>query len=169
KSPRGLRSPDGMTVDTGSGKEKIAAGPRLRIVRRRLPLGCRPLFEVLGRGHDDAEQHPGMLQAAILPAIPNISTGLCWLDPHPVFLIRNQISLAGELRHPETMGDIHRLELEKGWPSLARLTDRHMHLIRGHDAQLWVANFPPPLVADHRDIERVGGRDGALDIVNRAR
>src|SRR5215510_11339904 len=67
------------------------------------------------------------------------------------------------------MRDIRRLELEEGWPSLARLTDRHVHLIRGHDAQLGVANFPPPLVADHRDVERIGRRDGALYIVDRAR
>src|SRR5262245_11018256 len=67
------------------------------------------------------------------------------------------------------MRDIRRLELEEGWPSLARLTDRHMHLICGHDAEIRVANFPPPLVADHRDVERIGRRDGALYIVNRAR
>src|SRR5262249_7416195 len=98
----------------------------------------------------------------------NISSRLQGFDPHPILPIGNHIGFACKLRHPEAMRDIRRLELEKGWPSLARLTDRHMHLIRGHDAQLWVANFPPPLVTDHRDIERVGGRDGALYIVNRA-
>ena len=44
-----------------------------------------------------------------------------------------------------------------------------MELIRSHDTKLRVANFPPPLVTDHRHVERIGGRDSALHIVNRAR
>src|SRR5215813_2105636 len=169
KRPRRLRSLDGMTVDTGSGKEKLAAGPSLRVIRRRLFLFGYPFCEFLACMHDYAEQHVCVLHTAILRAIPNIGTGLRRLDPHHVFLIGNQISLAGELWRPETMGDIHRLELKESWPPLARLTDRHVKLIGSDDAKLRVADFPPPLVADHRDVERAGGRGSALYIVSRAR
>src|SRR4029450_381936 len=169
KGPHRLRSFDGVTVDTGRGEENVAAGPRLRIVHRRLLLCRRPLFEIPCRVDDHPEQNAGGLQAGIFGAVTNISSRWYELDPHQVLPIGNYVGFPGELGHPEAMRDIRRLELEEGWPSLARLTDRHMHLIRGHDAQLGVANFPPPLVADHRDTERVGGRDGALYIINRAR
>src|SRR5262245_2055462 len=164
-----LRPSDGVTVDTGRGEENVAAGPHLWIVHRRLPLACLPLFEVLRWMHDHTEQHVFVLHPAILRAVANISSRLQGFNPHPILPIGNHIGFAGELRHPEAMRDIRRLELEEGWPSLARLTDRHVHLIRGHYAQFRVANFPPPLVADHRDIKRIGRRDGALYIVNRAR
>ena len=59
--------------------------------------------------------------------------------------------------------------LRKVGRRFARFTHRHVQLIGGYDAELRVANFPPPLVADHRDIERVGRRDSALYIVDRAR
>src|SRR5262249_7796124 len=168
KRPHRIRSFDGVTVDAGRGEENIAAGPRLWIVRRRLPLARCPLFEILRWMHDHPEQHVCVLHTAIFGAVANISSRLQGFDPHPILPIGNHIGFACKLRHPEAMRDIRRLELEEGWPSLARLTDRHMHLIRGHDAQLWVANFPPPLVADHRDVERIGRRDSALYIVNRA-
>src|SRR4029450_12548756 len=104
-APR-LRFPDRVTVDTGSGKETVAAGPRLWIVHRRLPLGRRPLFEIPRRVHDHAEQHVCVLHAAIFGAVTNIDTRFYWLDPHTVFPIGNHIGFPGELRHPETMHDI---------------------------------------------------------------
>src|SRR5262249_58407830 len=96
--------------------------------------------------HDHPEQHVGVLHPAILRAVANISSRLKGFDPHSILPIGNHIGFAGELRHPEAMRDIRRLELEEGWPSFARLTDRHMPHIRRHDTQLAVPTFPPPLV-----------------------
>ena len=48
------------------------------------------------------------------------------------------------------------------FPCFARFTHRHVKLIGSYDAELRVADFPPPLVAHHRDIERVGRRGSAL-------
>src|SRR5215469_10192810 len=87
KGPHRLRSPDGMTVDTGSGKEKIAAGPHLGVICRSLFLFGYPFGEFLACMHDYAEQHVCMLQATILRAISNIGTGSCGLNPHPILPI----------------------------------------------------------------------------------
>src|SRR4029453_14124444 len=120
-----LRSFDGVTVDTGRGEENVAAGPRLRIAPRRFLLCPRPLFEIPWRVHNHAEQHVCVLHAAIFGAVTNIDTRFYGLDPHTVFPIGNHIGFPGELGHPEAMRDIRRLELEEGWPPLARLTARH--------------------------------------------
>src|SRR6185295_11967007 len=100
--------------------------------------------------------------AAILGAVADVSAYLYWFDPHSIRPIGNHIGFAGQLRHPETVHDIRRLQLEESRLRLARLADWHVKFICRHDTKLRVANFPPPLVADHRDIERVGRRDSAL-------
>ena len=47
RAPR-LRFPDRVTIDTGSGKENVAAGPRLWVICRRLFLFGYPFGEFLG-------------------------------------------------------------------------------------------------------------------------
>src|SRR6266849_2269730 len=103
--PIRLRFPDRVTVDARSRKENVATGPHLRIIHRWLPLRGHPLFEISRRMRDDAEQHAGMLQAAIFGAVADIGAWLCWLDPHEIAAIGDQIGFTGELRYPETVRD----------------------------------------------------------------
>src|SRR5207249_7090270 len=43
------------------------------------------------------------------------------------------------------------------------VADRDVQLVGRHDSQLRIADFPPPLVPHHRDLERVAGGRRPLD------
>ena len=76
------------------------------------------------------------------------------IDPHRIFLIRDDVSLAGKARHPEAMRDVGRLEIEKGRRGILRIAQRHVQLVGGDDAEVRVAELPPPLMRDDVDAER---------------
>ncbi len=54
---------------------------------------------------------------------------------------------------------IHRLESE-----LDVLARRNVHFIRRYEYELWIANFPPPLMADNDDVvaANLGGKIGGM-------
>ena len=102
-----------------------------------------------------------VLLAAELGALAAIRAGLARLQPGDIGLVRDQIELVAERRHPERMDHIICVHLE-----LHRLADRDVDLVRGvEDARLVlavIAHLPPPLMTDDLDRDlRVARR--ALD------
>ena len=97
-----------------------------------------------------------MLSAAVLAALAEVGTGDVRIDPHRIFPVRDYVSLACQERHPETMRDVSRLEIEKGRRWTLRITQRNMKLIGSDDAEAGVTELPPPLMRDHMDAERAG-------------
>ncbi len=60
---------DRMAVDARRGLEDAAAGGRLLVTDRRLPLGERPGVEVFGAVDDTREKHLAVLRSAVLRAL----------------------------------------------------------------------------------------------------
>src|SRR6266480_6694356 len=118
--------------------------------------------------YDYANEHPSVLQAAVFGAVADIGARLCWFYPHEITAIGDHIGFAGELWHPETVRDVRGLELQESRTTIARLGDRHVQLIRSHNAKVGIANFPPPLMTQHGRVHRARRRKSALHIVNRA-
>ena len=118
--------------------------------------------------YDYADKHPSVLQAAVFGAVANIGARFCRLYPHEITAIGDHIGFAGELWHPETVRDVRGLELQESRTTIARLGDRHVQLIRSHNAEIGIANFPPPLMTHHGHVHRARRRKSALHIVNRA-
>src|SRR5260370_35612492 len=95
-----------------------------------------------------------MLGAAVFAALPEISSRDLRIDPHRIFLIRDNVSFACQARHPETMHDVGRLEIEKRRRRTTRIAQRHVKFVGGDDAECRIAKLPPPLMSDHVDAER---------------
>src|SRR5579875_3852904 len=74
----------------------------------RLRLLSAPGFECLRWVCDDEETHMCMLRAAIFPALSAVTPDGIGLDPHRIGLSRDDVGLAGERRHPETVDHIFR-------------------------------------------------------------
>src|SRR5215471_15109750 len=117
---------NGVAVDARVGHECLTTFGGVRSDQRGLLLLFDPSIKVVRRMHDDADQHPGVLCAAILGAVAEIGAGVGGLNPHSVFLVRDYISLAGKLRDPETVRDICRLQVEKSRLSFVSSTGRHV-------------------------------------------
>src|SRR5262249_45542807 len=95
-----------------------------------------------------------------------IGARLMRLDPHVSRPIGDQVGLAGNPRDPKTMGDIGRLEREECRAPSEGITDGYMKFVRGYHAQLGVPDLPPPLLPDHRDLDRVRRLGRRLDFMN---
>ena len=44
-----------------------------------------------------------VLGAAVLRTLPEVATGILWVNPHRIDLVRNQVHFAGKARNPEAM------------------------------------------------------------------
>src|ERR1700751_569074 len=103
ESPVGHCSRDGMTVYAGRGFKDLSA------LLRRTVRHCRPFFFLnppikLFRGINVyAQEHLGMLDAAVLSALPDIPTCFMRLNPHVIDAVWNQIRLSRQTRHPKTV------------------------------------------------------------------
>ncbi len=97
-----------------------------------------------------------VLGAAVLAALPKVGAGDMRIDPHRIFLVRDYVSLACQARHPETMRDIGRLEIEKRRRGAFGIAERNVKFVGGDDAEAGIAELPPPLMRDHMDAERAG-------------
>src|SRR5262245_1542145 len=126
---------NGVAVDAGSLLENKPAGRSVRIVLGEFLLLLHPAVEVLTRVYIDAEQHLCMLGAAVLGALAQKQPGALRLDPHRVHLVGDEVCLAGQTRHPETVHDVCRTQIEESWQSVATLTDGYVQLIGCYNAQ----------------------------------
>src|SRR5437867_6756541 len=127
----GRGAADSMAVDAGEGGKELPARAGRRVVTSRGLLGGDPALELVPRMHHDHQQHQGMLEAAVLRALPDIGPRRARLDPDAVGLVGNHVHLARELRHPEAVDDVDGLEGDKGGRGAARVAHRHVELIGG--------------------------------------
>src|SRR4030095_9547961 len=95
-----------VTIDAGSLLENQPPGSRARIVLGEFLLLCYPTVEVLAAVHIYAEQHLRVLRAAVLGTLAEEQPGALRFNPHRVDFIGDQVRLAGETRHPETVHDV---------------------------------------------------------------
>ncbi len=77
------------------------------------------------------------------------------IDPHAVRVVGNQISLAGQARDPEAVVRIRGEQLDEGRRRVIVIANRDVQFIRRHDPECWIAVFPPELMADGNDFDRV--------------
>ena len=124
-----------------------------------LALRGEPSSEVVGALGDDADAHPGMLDAAELRALALVRTGAARNEAKGVDRAGDHVSLAAELGHPEAMDDVLGPQLE-----LDDRADRHMHLVRGRHPR--VPELPPPLMRRRLDAQ-AGCRAGERDLRER--
>jgi hypothetical protein len=137
-------------------RESGAAGGAGRVVSAGIaaadPLACHPGVEFLrGLGHH-LEHHAGVLGSAELGAGPAEGAGDFRLEPERIMPAGKDVALSGELGNPEAVQHVHR-----GHPQVDRLANRDMHLVRGNHPQIGVAELPPPLMADHLDLDHIAG------------
>ena len=102
-----------MAIDAGGGFENLPAVADGGVDGGRLLLRGDPSIEVGARLDDHAQQHHGVLGAAVLAALPEVGPGDVRIDPHRIFPVRDDVSLAGQARHPEAVRDIGGLEIKK--------------------------------------------------------
>src|SRR5947209_1170953 len=154
-------------------KDLLAADLRRRLRRGSagadVGLPAREVFRCLG---DDHERHVRVLQAAELRALPAIEAGLVRFDPEFVDAAGNEIALAVQVRDPEAVDDVARIEAQQdgrvdGDVDLVRVDDL---LVRRQ--RVGILHFPPPLMPGDLDLELIGtaaperadrGADGNAD------
>ena len=103
-----------MAARTARAAEQILALARQRVGRlrrvRRLPR--QPHIELGARHGYHLEPHIRVHHAAELRALPEKFAGLIRLKPHRIVVVRYHIHLARQLRHPEAVDNIHRIQAE---------------------------------------------------------
>src|ERR1700683_5117914 len=85
------------------------------IFDRGLLLGMHPVCKLLGSIYRNAEQHLGVLCSAVLCALTKKNACALRVHPHFVGMVRNEVRLACELRHPKAVVGIGREQLQKRW------------------------------------------------------
>ena len=112
---------DGVAVHAGGSFEDTAAFRHGIIIHRRLLLLLNPSAELFRRIDINAQKHLGMLDAAILSALAKINSGLLRIDPGVIRVVRNQVRLPGQARHPKTVVGIGGKQSEKRGRRIAGL------------------------------------------------
>src|SRR2546425_8865707 len=99
----------------------------------------------------------------MLGALADVRSDSSWLDPDPIRLVRDRVHLSGQLRNPEAVRHVDRLNGDERRRRSGGVADGDMDLIGGDDTELWIADLPPPLIADDGDLERVRRLRAALE------
>src|SRR4029079_5473553 len=141
-----VRAPNLMTAGTSARHEDVTPAPfdvRFWIARRPTHLGAPGVELRFGLGHH-VERHVGVLLAAELRALAAERARAVCLHPDRGDVAGNQIAFALEIRCPEAVNDVTRLELEDDRPP-----DGNVDFVRGDEAvardAVLVLDFPPPL------------------------
>src|SRR5271156_2804983 len=114
------------------GSFEDAAAFRDRVIADGRPLLLLdPLLELLRRINVNPQQHLGVLDSAILSALAKIESCLLRVDPGAIRVVRNQVRLSGESRHPKTVISIARKQSEKRGCGICRVAGWHMQFVRG--------------------------------------
>src|SRR5689334_25144363 len=107
------RAPDRVAADARDGREDVTSRPALGSLSRYGPLCSNPSIELVPRMHGDPEEHPRVLDAAELGTLPDVRAGRPRLDPGPVDLAGDDVGFARELRDPEAVNHVGRLERDE--------------------------------------------------------
>ena len=78
-----------------------------------------------------------------------------WIDPHLISVVRDQIGLARQPRHPKTVICIGGEEREKCFSRVGRVANRHVQLVCRDYIELRIAIFPPILVPCYCHLESI--------------
>ena len=103
-----------VAIDAGGPLENHPARGDLWVLRLRRLLLAYPAIEILRRVNINAQQHLRVLRAAILRALSDEKAGALRLNPHLILTIRNEVRLARQPRHPKTVHDVRRAQIEEG-------------------------------------------------------
>lgn len=167
KAAVGHGTGDGVAIDAGSFFKDVTSrggGGMCGLLFRG-----NPPAELLGRIDVDAQEHFGVLRAAVLGTLTDVHAGFVRLDPHRVDAIGDEVGFAGELRNPKTVVGIGGNQFDEGGRPVCRVTHRNVELVGGDDAERRIAELPPELMTSGRDFDCAWGRDRLLNGVNDAR
>src|SRR5258706_9575258 len=129
KSSISDRAINRVTVDTSRSFENEAPGGGGRVVLGELLLSLHPSLKVLRRVHIHTQQHLRVLGAAVLGALADEKPRPFRLNPHRVHFVGDEVGLASQTRHPETVHNVRGTQIEKRWQSDAVVTDRHVQFV----------------------------------------
>ena len=115
-------------------------------MRRGLQLMLPPSDEIGIAVDVDDERHLGVLNSAIFGALAAVDADLLGHEDDIVLPAGDEVLLAGEARHPEAVDHVVRVE-----PDPDRHAYRQVQFVGGGDAEIRVAELPPPLMPDHLD------------------
>src|SRR6202795_4785406 len=156
-------SRNGVTIYASGSFKDPAPLLRYATSHSRLSFRLDPLVKLLARINIDAQEHLGVLCAAVLCALAEIQSRFMRIDPHVVDAIWNQICLSCKPWHPEAMFGIRRNQGHKGRCGMRRVAHRYMQFIGRDHTQSGITKFPPELMADGNDLNRCGRLRSILD------
>ena len=163
KAAIGWGSGHGVAVDARGSFIDAAAGGDTCIHNRGLFLSLHPSGEAFGRIHVDAQEHLGVLRAAVLRALAEEQAGLVRIEPHIVDAVRNQVSFSVELRNPEAVIRVRGEKFEKRRSRISWIADGNVKFVRSDDTERGVAELPPELMTDGDDIHSSGRLGSVLN------
>src|SRR5882724_72942 len=115
-------------------------------------LGANPGSKLLGSIHRNAEQHFRVLCSTVLGTLAKKDTCALRIHPHSVGVVRNEVRLACQLRHPKAVVGIGRKQLQKRWCRMTGIAHRDMQLVGCDDPQLRISKLPPVLMSNRGDL-----------------
>src|ERR1700730_13909619 len=121
-----------------------------------------PFVEIAGRIDEGAKAHIGVLGPAKFRALTPVFTRDVRIQRYLVDLAGDDVALSTNRRHEKTVNNVLRNELEVDHP-----VRWNMYLIGGNHAQTWVLKFPPPLMSDDPDRQRLLGPPVGLIVQDR--
>src|SRR5260370_41895617 len=109
-----------------------------------------PFVEIAGRVEESTKAHIGVLDPAKFRALTPVFTRDVRIQRYLIDLAGDDVALSANRRHEEAVNDVLRNELEVDYP-----VRRNMYLVGGGHAQAGVLEFPPPLMSDNPDRQRL--------------
>src|ERR1700758_4463405 len=110
--------------------------------------------------------YPGV---EVLRALAEKQARLMGIEPTPVWVIRNQVCLSCELRHPEAVIGVGGKQFQERRCGMSGVTHGDVEFVRGNDAELGIPKFPPKLMPDCGHLHSLRGPWRVLDRVNHSR
>src|SRR6516162_4434716 len=145
KTPGAVGPNDGVAIYARRAFEHMPSRSFFFILIRWLLLLVHPSLEVVRAIHVYAQKHLRVLCPAVLRALPQKQACLLRIEPRRVRVIRNQVRLSCELRHPETVIGVGREQFQECRCGMRWVAHGNMQLVRRDDAERGIAKFPPKL------------------------
>src|SRR5262245_29017759 len=169
KTPSAVSRGDCVAVDAGGSLEDLSSNGFSFILIGWLLLPVYPSIEVFRAVYVHAQQHLRVLSPAILCTLAEKQARFVGIEPRLVWVIRDQVCLSRKLRYPEAVVGIGGEQFQERRCGMSGIAHGDMEFVRGDDAELWIAKFPPKLVPDCDDLHRLCRFRRVLDRVNHPR